>query len=554
MSERDRQRQRNPVPEQVDVAIIGSGIGGLVAGAYLARRGIRVAVFESHYQAGGCTTQFVRGRPDERYHFDVGLHYIGDCAPGGTIPSILEDLGLELEFEQLDPDGFDTLVFPDFRFRIPADVDVYRDRLVEMFPHERRGIDRYIRLLKAVGRMQRIMETERAPGLRDAASITFDMITLVRNQEATIAEVLRDCVRDPKLVAVLLGQNGDYGLPPSKASAAIHFGLSMHYFRGAYYPKGGGQVLAERVAEVLEDHGGTIHLRRPVERILVENGNAAGIILEGRNGNPGETVRAKCVLSNADLILTLERLLGREHLPTIWRDRVPKLEMAAALYIPFLGIKGDLRERGMGRTNYWQFDSYDMEDFYADDPLHPVRTKGCYVTSASIKDPSHALHHAPAGVTNVEVMSLVPGTFSRWHVTQGEAFGFEYRDNAAYRAAKERVEHELVERLEQLFPGTRADIVYRESASPVTHSRFTRASGGTGYGLAATPAQFNGHRPGYRGPIPGLYLAGCNTRAGHGILGAMMGGRSAAKRVAKDLGYEVAPRSRRYGPIRAAFG
>lgn len=554
MSDLDRQRQRNAVPEHVDVAIIGSGIGGLTAAAYLALRGIKVAIFESHYQAGGCATQFVRGRPGERYHFDVGLHYIGDCAAGGTIPSILHDLGVEVEFAELDPDGFDTLVFPDLRFRIPSNVDVYRDRLVEAFPHERRGIDRYVRLLKAVGRMQRVMETERAPGLRDTASMAVDMVTLVRNQETTIAEVLRDCVRDPKLVAVLLGQTGDYGLPPSKASAAIHLGLAMHYFRGAYYPKGGGQVLSDRIAEAIERNGGSIHLRRPVERILVENGNAVGLVLEGRAGNPSETVRAKCVLSNADLIVTLDNLLGREHLPTPWRERMPKLEMAAALYMTFLGVRGDLRERGMARSNYWQFDGYDMEDFYADDPLGPIRTKGCYVTSASMKDPESALHHAPPGVTNVEVMSIVPGVFSRWHVTREEAVGFGYKENPAYREAKDRIERELIDRLDALFPGTKADIVFHESASPITHSRFTRASAGTGYGLAATPAQFNGNRPGYRGPIPGLYLAGCNTRAGHGILGAMMGGRSAAKRVAKDLGYEVAARRSRFSPMRVVFG
>lgn len=554
MFEIDRQRQQKPAPESVDVAIIGSGIGGLVSAAYLARRGIRVAIFEAHSQAGGCATQFGRGRPGARYHFDVGLHYVGDCGPGGTIPAILGDLGIEVEFEPLDPDGFDTLVFPDLRFRIPASAELYRDRLVDAFPHERRGIDRYVRLLKAVGRMQRVMETERAPSWRDTAAMAVDVSPLVRNHEATIGDVLRDYVRDPKLVGVLLGQNGDYGLPPSKASAAIHLGLATHYFRGAYYPKGGGQVIADRIAGVVESHGGSIHLRRPVERILVENGSAVGLVLEGRGGNPPETVRAKCVLSNADLIVTLEHLLGREHLPAAWRDRIPKLEMAGALYLTFLGVRGDLRERGMGCSNYWQFDSYDMEELYADNPLAPIRTKGCYVTSASIKDPSSALHHAPAGITNVEVMSLVPGAFARWHVTRQEAVGFSYKENAAYREAKDRVEAELVARLDALFPGTKDAIVYRESASPVTHSRFTRATGGTGYGLAATPSQFNGNRPGYRGPVPGMYLTGCSTRAGHGILGAMMGGRNAARRIAKDLGYEVTPRRSRLSPLRVVFG
>src|SRR5690348_6475716 len=80
-----------PLPESVDVAVIGSGLGGLCAAAYLAQRGLSVAVFESHYVAGGCATQFERGPRGARYRFDVGLHYIGDCREDGTIPRILAD-------------------------------------------------------------------------------------------------------------------------------------------------------------------------------------------------------------------------------------------------------------------------------------------------------------------------------------------------------------------------------------------------------------------------------------------------------------------------------
>ena len=75
----------------------------------------------------------------------------------------------------------------------------------------------------------------------------------------------------------------------------------------------------------------------------------------------------------------------------------------------------------------------------------------------------------------------------------------------------------------------------RESATPVTHARFTRASGGTGYGIAATPAQFLRNRPGYRGPLPGLYLCGASTRSGHGIVGAMMSGQASARAVTRGL-------------------
>src|SRR5688572_11652142 len=93
-------RVRAPLPDAVDVAIVGCGLGGLVAGANLARRGLKVALFDAHSVAGGCATHFARGPKAARYRFDVGLHYIGDCGPEGAIPRILRDVGIALDYAQ----------------------------------------------------------------------------------------------------------------------------------------------------------------------------------------------------------------------------------------------------------------------------------------------------------------------------------------------------------------------------------------------------------------------------------------------------------------------
>ena len=79
----------------------------------------------------------------------------------------------------------------------------------------------------------------------------------------------------------------------------------------------------------------------------------------------------------------------------------------------------------------------------------------------------------------------------------------------------------------------------------MTHSRYTRASAGSGYGLAATPDQFLQKRHGYRGPAEGLYFAGASTRAGHGVVGAMLSGHQAAIRVGRDRDVDVDPVFRR---------
>jgi phytoene dehydrogenase-like protein len=543
-----RRRAHAGLPDHVQVAIVGSGLGGLVAAANLAQAGISVAVFEGHYVAGGCATQFARGPKRAQYHFDVGLHYIGDCGPDGQIPRLLHGVGIDdVRFRPMDAEGFDRLVFPDLEFRIPSSLDAYRERLVSRFPRERRGIDAYVRLVRSVLVAMKAMVRGARPPLRDMAPMFLAGIRLAPYRTRTMAEVFDAIgVRDKAVRSIMLGQSGDYGLPPSKVSAVLHMGLAAHYFCGAYYPEGGGQVIADRLAQRIESLGGSIHLRHPIEKILVEHGRAVGVRIAPRAGEAARDVRANVVLSNADYKKTLLELVGPEHLPSGVAAKTERAEMAAALFMTFLGVEGKLD--GFGAHNIWQFDSFDIEGFYASASARsgPLTTHGCYVTSASYKDPAHALHHAPAGITNVEVMTIVPGHAARFGVSNEELSQWGYRKNERYQASKRQIEDDLIARLDRLFPGAASRVVFRESATPVSHGRYTQASDGTGYGLAATPAQFFQGRPGYRGPIEALYMCGASTRAGHGIVGAMQGGQAAAHRIRKDR-LAVNTESRAYG-------
>src|SRR4030067_1101155 len=94
-----------------DAIVVGSGLGGLSAAAYLATNGLRTLVLEQHYVAGGNAHVF---RRKQMFEFDVGGHYLGDCGPDGLIPTVLRGVGLdgEIAFLELDPDGVDTPVFP----------------------------------------------------------------------------------------------------------------------------------------------------------------------------------------------------------------------------------------------------------------------------------------------------------------------------------------------------------------------------------------------------------------------------------------------------------
>ncbi|HIK91718.1 MAG TPA: FAD-dependent oxidoreductase, partial [Planctomycetes bacterium] len=100
-----------------DVIVIGSGAGGLCAAVALSNLGKRVLVLEQHYLPGGWTHTFAL----EGHKFSPGVHYVGQLGEGGRTREILEGLGVgaDLEFNQLNPDGYDHIVFEDETFDIP---------------------------------------------------------------------------------------------------------------------------------------------------------------------------------------------------------------------------------------------------------------------------------------------------------------------------------------------------------------------------------------------------------------------------------------------------
>ena len=90
-----------------EVVIIGAGLGGLLCGAYLSRRGFGITVLEQGLQTGGCLQTFVR----EGERFDTGFHSVGGLAPGEPLYCIFEPLGLmSLPWEKVpDDEGFPFL-------------------------------------------------------------------------------------------------------------------------------------------------------------------------------------------------------------------------------------------------------------------------------------------------------------------------------------------------------------------------------------------------------------------------------------------------------------
>ena len=508
--------------ERWDAIVVGSGLGGLTCAAYLCALGRRTLVLEGHYVAGGNSQAFRRRIRGRAYEFDVGIHYIGECGPDGAITSMLQGLGMaeRVVFRPLDPDGFSTLRFPDFEFRVPASWDLYRARLLEAFPHEVEPLGAVVDILREVGEQGRRFQHQQLA----AAELVEHAPAFLRWGLRPVTELFAEYSLSQQASAVLLGEQGDYAVRPSRTPTALAAGLTHHYMRGAFYPEGGGQAMAGRLVEAIRAYGGEVRTRAQVKRIQVENGRVTGVVLQ----KTGQKINAPLVISNADLKRTVQGLVGEEHFKSETVERVRAFRMTLPLYVVYLGLELDLAALELPNTNYWIWGTYDIEGIY--DQLENGELpdeKLAYLTVTSIRDPE-SQQVAPRGYTNLQVMTLVPREYAVWNVEKGPAEGGRYHRDAEYRRRKEQLAEQLLETAEQVIPGLRKHIDWKEAATPVTQERFTRSTGGTSYGIEFATDQMGPMRVGPETDIPGLFLCGASTPSGHGISNVMLSGVRAA--------------------------
>ncbi|MET8572120.1 NAD(P)/FAD-dependent oxidoreductase [Streptomyces sp. NPDC004783] len=494
-----------------DAVVVGAGLGGLTTAAYLAAAGKRVLVLEQFSIVGGNSHVFRRRRT---YEFDVGVHYLGDCAPGGVIPSILSGLGLgdRVDFLEMDQDGFDLIRVPGVSVDMPAGWQEYRRVLTEAMPEEADGLHTFVDICSALGEEQRaaLFEAHRwAP--QDIAARTAVIRQWGRR---TLDDLFRHCRLSPRARTVLAAQAPNYGLTPRQATVARHTSVTDHYLRGAYYPAGGGQMLAAGLVEVIEAHGGQVRTRSRVTRILVEDRKVAGVLLDG-----GEVVTADLVVSNADYPRTVLELVGAEHFGKSVVDRTARAKMGMPWLVLYLGLDTDLRERP--NANLWWYDTDDIDGYF--DRVSGGETGDVpflFCSFASLKDPDNRTL-CPPGHANLQVMTLCPPDYAWWGVDEGPAGGGDYRRNPTYLRRKQELTEATLNAAEKALGPLRPHITHLEAATPLTHERYTLSTGGTPFGMA----EWGGTtRPGTATAVRGLHVVGASTQAGNGIAGVMLGG------------------------------
>lgn len=489
-----------PQEGSYDVVVIGAGIGGLTAGALLARAGSKVLVVESASQPGGYT----RALNHAGCTFDRADHLINGAGPDsrfgpGLVHSVLEHLGVvdRCEFIRVD-DPIYQASFPGLTLAVPGGRDAYLEAHLRHFPSEAAGLAKLVDASAEIYRewlafpmRQRLVDLLRAPRR---------FPTLFRHRNATLGEIVDRELNDPRLRAAYAVLGAWLGLPPGRLSF-IDWSVMMAGYveEGAFYCRGSFQSLADAFAAGLREAGGELLLGARVARIRANGGRVRGVELEG-----GGQVEAPIVLSNIDARETFQRMLPPDQVPARYLRRMSKMKLSgdiAALY-----LATDLDVKGLGA----QFDMPVYAAWDLDQALAAPRAGQVNVVDVMVPtlvDPSLA----PPGQHVVIVQTLLP------------------RGTSDSLRADEGLCERMLELAEWVLPGLGGRItgVGRVNAGRGERLPLNRLE--TMYGWELSPEHSGRRRPTQQTPVNGLILVGQWTQPGGGIITVVASGIQAAR-------------------------
>jgi len=496
--------RRAPDPAY-DAVVIGAGIGGLLTANLLARDGLKVLLVEQHYMVGGYCSTFRRAG----YTFDAATHFYPLLGNPETLTGrLLADLGIRTGWVKMDP--VDTFHFPDgTRFAVPADFAAYSAKLKAAFPAEAAALDAFFATVREVYLLGLLHYFRGRP--------LAQIDRLVPYHQLTVRDVLDRSFHDPKLKLLLTADCPHWGSPPNRTSFVFDSMLRLSYFLGNYYPQGGSQAFADDLARCFEEQGGHVLTSTAARRILVQGGPAEGTargveleVLRGSSPREGDrfTVRAEAVISNADLLLTLEQLLGSEHVEPTEIAALRALRPTFPCFLIHIGTTG-IPDATLEEAQGYYWDSWDMDRV----GLDALRFK---IFSPTLYEPAMA----PSGGQVVIIQKVLE---------------MDYAGTADWPAHKQRIEDFALAHLERLIPGFTERIVVKTSASARTSQRFTLNHQGAMLGWEMSPWQLGEGRPGVTSTIKNLYFVGHWTRPGGGITPVIVSAQQAAAAIVRGV-------------------
>jgi phytoene dehydrogenase-like protein len=440
-----------------DVIVIGSGLAGLTAANRLARSDLSVLLLEQHYNFGGMATWF---RRKGGHIFDISLHGF----PIGMIKSCRKYWTAEIadSIVQLEHIRFDN---PQFTLETTFDREDFTRILIERF-----GV--------AAETVASFFDTARAMDFYD-------------DQTVTTRELFERFFPGRSDVWRLLMEPIAYANGSTLDDPAITYGIVFSNFmsKGVYIFRGGTDKLIFLMKSDLEASGVDLRKQVLVERIVVEDGRATGVIADGKRINCG------AILSNANLKTTIGKMVGYDRFSEEFAERAKAVRLNNSSCQVYMGLR---KGESVPRIGDLIFTSVAPE--FDSDALCAKE-----VTSRTF---SMYYPDIRPGSDRYAIVSSTNANWSDWANLSEDQ----------YRRDKTRLIETTIHALERYLPGIRRKIDHVEASTPKTFHHYTHQAEGATFGT-----KFEGLGVSMDLPkeMPGLFHAGSVGIIMSGWLGAI---------------------------------
>ncbi len=465
--------------DQYDVIVIGSGLGGLTTANILGRAGYSVLLLEQHYKLGGMATWFKR---PGGHIFDISLHGF----PYGMIKSCRRYWAQEIadSIHQIKNIRFDN---PMFSLTTTYNREDFTKLLTTDFQLDRKSVDGFFDMARGMNFYDDQKMTTRElfdkffPGREDVIRLLMEPITYANGST----------LEDP----------------------AITYGIVFSNFmsKGVFTFQGGTDRLIQLMQDELVKNGVDIRIRCDVEKINVERGQVNSVTVNGR------TIKARAVVSNANLRATILELVGEEHLDKKFVDETKDVRLNNSSTQVYMALKPDERiDESTGDLFFTSTAPLFRTDLLLSRDI-TSRTYSFYYPSSR-----------PQGRPRCLVVSSTNARYKDWKdLSEGE-----------YEESKCDLIETTLDHADQYIPNIRERLDHVEASTPLTFQHYTKhiegASFGTKFeGLAvsrALPEQ-----------VKGLYHAGSVGIIMSGWLGAINYGVIVANDVDAQLMNSAGP-------------
>jgi phytoene dehydrogenase-like protein len=521
-----------------DVIVIGGGVNGLVAAAYLARAGRKVLLFEKKDILGGIavTEELFPG-----YKFSSLVDGAGYLSPAIASDLMLAQHGLEIIpidpiIYSLQPGGQNLLIYQDVSTTAKA-ISKFSAADAQAYP---RFIDLLGKISAVVAGLMHITPPDLPEiGLKDLLNLRpllkpvrkigrKDFAQVLRVMPMPVADLLNEWFESEIVKgAIAASAMINSSLGPQEAGTGYTFlynwaGSNNGLFRSSGNIVGGMGALSQALANAAKASGVEINTSSPVEKITLEGGVASGVELKN-----GDRYSAKMVVSAANMTTTFLELIDPyyldqtfvKHLNNIkYRGTTARVHFVLTESPPIQGANGDIENLLSGHiqispTITYLQKAYDPVKYgrFSEDPYLDIFIP-------TISDPSLSPDGAHLMSVTVKYMP--------YHLRDGD-----------WDSLRDDLTQLVINKIAEYAPSFEKLIKHHKVITPLDLERDYDLPEGNYTQGEMTLDQFMWMRPipgygGYRSPIKNLYLCSAATHPGGGITG--INGVNAAREILKD--------------------